>query len=174
MVGSPVLSIFDDYDIYLLAYCYPDLDLCQEIKHAETEASVQVILSGTPYIDDTFPWAEYAELCRKALNCRIATVGIVQSKEKLPSKLIDIDAIKAKNDIVDIIGQHTQLRKSGKNRFTGRCPLHNDKGPSLTVYADSQSWHCFGACNKGGDIFSFIMALNSCDFKQAVALLGAL
>jgi DNA primase len=50
--------------------------------------------------------------------------------------------------------------------------LHDDHAPSLTVYADSQTWHCFGACNRGGDVIDFIMAVNGCDFKEAAALLG--
>ncbi|MGD9116473.1 MAG: DNA primase [Dehalococcoidia bacterium] len=77
-----------------------------------------------------------------------------------------IDDVKQKIDIVDVIGQHVALTKSGKT-FRGLCPFHGEKHPSFYVYPDQQSWHCFG-CNSGGDAFSFIMKKQGIDFGEAL------
>jgi DNA primase len=77
-----------------------------------------------------------------------------------------IDDVKQKIDIIDIIGQHVALTKSGKT-FRGLCPFHGEKNPSFYVYPEQQSWHCFG-CNAGGDAFSFIMKKQGIDFGEAL------
>jgi DNA primase len=82
-----------------------------------------------------------------------------------------IDEVKQKIDIVEIIGQYATLKKAGKN-LTALCPFHSEKHPSFFVYPEQQSWHCFGACNTGGDVFSFIMKKESLDFGEALRLLA--
>lgn len=82
-----------------------------------------------------------------------------------------IDEIKQKTDIVEIIGQHTKLIRSGK-AMKGLCPFHSEKHGSFFVYPDQQSWHCFGACGAGGDVFSFVMKKDGCDFTEAKAMLA--
>jgi DNA primase len=82
-----------------------------------------------------------------------------------------IDEIKQKTDIVEIIGQYTTLKKAGRN-LTALCPFHSEKNPSFFVYPEQQSWHCFGACNTGGDVFSFVMKKESLDFGEALRLLA--
>jgi len=77
-----------------------------------------------------------------------------------------IDDVKQKIDIIDIIGQHITLTKSGRT-FRGLCPFHGEKHPSFYVYPEQQSWHCFG-CNTGGDAFSFIMKKQGIDFGEAL------
>jgi DNA primase len=77
-----------------------------------------------------------------------------------------IDDVKQKIDIIDIIGQHVTLTKSGRT-FRGLCPFHGEKHPSFYVYPEQQSWHCFG-CNTGGDAFSFIMKKQGIDFGEAL------
>jgi DNA primase len=77
-----------------------------------------------------------------------------------------IDDVKQKIDIIDIIGQHITLVKSGRT-FRGLCPFHGEKHPSFYVYPEQQSWHCFG-CNTGGDVFSFIMKKQGIDFSEAL------
>ncbi len=77
-----------------------------------------------------------------------------------------IDDVKQKIDIIDIIGQHITLTKSGRT-FRGLCPFHGEKNPSFYVYPEQQSWHCFG-CNTGGDVFSFIMKKQGIDFSEAL------
>jgi DNA primase len=77
-----------------------------------------------------------------------------------------IDEVKQKIDIIDIIGQHVALAKSGRT-FRGLCPFHGEKHPSFYVYPEQQSWHCFG-CNTGGDAFSFIMKKQGIEFGDAL------
>jgi len=77
-----------------------------------------------------------------------------------------IDDVKQKIEIIDIIGQHITLTKSGRT-FRGLCPFHGEKNPSFYVYPEQQSWHCFG-CNTGGDVFSFIMKKQGIDFGEAL------
>ncbi len=82
-----------------------------------------------------------------------------------------IDEVKQKADIVEVIGQYTTLKKAGRN-LTALCPFHSEKTPSFFVYPEQQSWHCFGACSTGGDVFSFVMKKESMDFGEALHLLA--
>ncbi len=82
-----------------------------------------------------------------------------------------IDEIKQKIDIVEVISQYTTLTKAGRT-FRGLCPFHSEKRPSFFVYPEQQSWHCFGACNTGGDVFSFVMKKENTDFGETLRLLA--
>ncbi len=82
-----------------------------------------------------------------------------------------VDEVKQKIDIVDFIGSYVQLRKAGRN-FKGLCPFHNEKTPSFIVFPDQGTWHCFGACGTGGDIFTFLMRRENIDFGQALEQLA--
>jgi len=82
-----------------------------------------------------------------------------------------IDEIKQKVDIVEVIGQYVQLVKSGRT-LRAPCPFHSEKKPSFFVYPEQQTWHCFGACNTGGDVFSFVMKKEGLDFNGALQLLA--
>ncbi len=82
-----------------------------------------------------------------------------------------IDEVKQRTDIIDIISQYASLTKAGRT-FRALCPFHSEKHPSFFVYPEQQSWHCFGACNTGGDVFSFIMKKQGIDFGEALRLLA--
>ncbi len=82
-----------------------------------------------------------------------------------------VDDVKQKIDIVDVIGQYATLKKAGRN-FKALCPFHNEKTPSFIVFPDQGTWHCFGACNTGGDVFSFLMKRENIDFGEALRRLA--
>jgi DNA primase len=81
-----------------------------------------------------------------------------------------IDEIKSKIDIHDLISEYVELKRSGSN-YKGLCPFHSEKTPSFMVSPSKQIFHCFG-CNKGGDIFSFIMNYDNMTFNEALSHLA--
>src|ERR1700740_3369445 len=76
------------------------------------------------------------------------------------------DRVKQQADIVRLGGEYVQLKKSGQN-FRGLCPFHSEKTPSFNVHPVRQIYHFFG-CGKGGDVFSFVMEMEKCEFPDAV------
>src|SRR5947208_859721 len=76
------------------------------------------------------------------------------------------DRVKQQADVVRIVGEYVQLKKAGQN-FRGLCPFHSEKTPSFNVHPTRQIYHCFG-CGKGGDVFSFVMEMEKCEFPDAV------
>jgi len=80
------------------------------------------------------------------------------------------EEIKARVDIVDLIGQYVDLKRAGQN-YKGLCPFHSEKTPSFMVNPSRQVFHCFG-CNKGGDIFAFIMERENMSFQEALTSLA--
>ena len=83
-----------------------------------------------------------------------------------------IDEIKTRIDIVDLVSETVQLRRSGKN-YTGFCPFHaNTRTPAFAVFPDSGTWRCFGQCNEGGDIFKYVMKKEGWDFGEALRYLA--
>ena len=77
-----------------------------------------------------------------------------------------VERIKERADIVQIIGECVDLKKSG-TRFLGRCPFHGEKTPSFTVHPGQQFFHCFG-CGESGDVFSFVRKYHNWDFPTAL------
>lgn len=82
----------------------------------------------------------------------------------------EVEEIKQRIDLVDLVGQYVQLKKSGAN-YKGVCPFHQEKTPSLMVSPQKQIWKCFG-CGKGGSAFDFIMEAESLEFGDALKLLA--
>ncbi len=81
-----------------------------------------------------------------------------------------IERVQAAADIVEIVGQYTELRKAGA-AFSGRCPFHEERTPSFSVNPTEKLYYCFG-CGVGGDLFGFVQAKESLDFAGAVEYLA--
>jgi DNA primase len=82
----------------------------------------------------------------------------------------DLDEIRARSDIVEVVSQYVALKRTGKN-FKGLCPFHAEKTPSFTVNPSLQRWRCFG-CGLYGDVFDFIMRIENVTFVEAARLLA--
>ena len=82
-----------------------------------------------------------------------------------------IDEIKARLDIVEVVGQYVTLKRSGRN-YKALCPFHNEKTPSFFVFPDTGTWRCFGACGTGGDIFSFVEKKENLPFADVYRMLA--
>ena len=78
-----------------------------------------------------------------------------------------VDDIKARLDILDVVGQRVQLQRSGRS-YKGNCPFHQERTPSFHVFPDRQSWRCFGACATGGDAIGFVMRAENMEFGEAI------
>jgi DNA primase len=81
-----------------------------------------------------------------------------------------IDEIKSRIDIQDLISEYVELKRAGAN-YKGLCPFHSEKTPSFMVNPVRQIYHCFG-CNKGGDIFAFLMEYENMTFAEALEKLA--
>lgn len=82
-----------------------------------------------------------------------------------------IDEIKSRIDVVSLISEYLPLKKAGRN-YKALCPFHAEDTPSFIVFPESGTWHCFGACGTGGDIFTFIMKQENLSFGEALRLLA--
>ena len=82
----------------------------------------------------------------------------------------DIETIKSRANIVDIISEYVALKKTGRN-FSGLCPFHKEKTPSFSVNAEKQIFYCFG-CGAGGDVFEFLTRMNNMSFPEALSFLA--
>ena len=84
--------------------------------------------------------------------------------QRIPQEVIE--TIRGQTNIVEVIGQYVQLKKSGKN-YLGLCPFHEERTPSFSVAEDKQIFHCFG-CGKGVNVFTFLQELEGLSFPEAV------
>jgi len=82
----------------------------------------------------------------------------------------NVELIKSKIDIVDLVGSYLEIKKSGSN-YKGVCPFHNEKSPSFMVNQNLQIYKCFG-CGESGDLISFVEKIEGVDFKGAIKILS--
>jgi len=83
----------------------------------------------------------------------------------------DIDTVRERADIVQVIQQYLQLKRSGRDSFLGLCPFHTEKTSSLSVSQDKQLYYCFG-CGAAGNVYHFLMAVENVSFPEAVERLA--
>src|SRR4051812_7884890 len=79
----------------------------------------------------------------------------------------DIDALRDRADMVEVISGYSQLKKAGGHSFKGLCPFHSEKTPSFTVDTSRNLFYCFG-CGAGGNLYQFIERAESLSFPEAV------
>ena len=82
----------------------------------------------------------------------------------------DIAKVRAATDIVAIIGEHTEIKRSGR-QWMARCPLHGERTPSLSVSPEKGVYYCFG-CQRSGDAITFVQEIEGLDFAGAVEMLA--
>ncbi len=82
----------------------------------------------------------------------------------------EVNELKSRISIQDIISNYVNLKKTGKS-YVGLCPFHKEKTPSFTVDSIKQLYHCFG-CGEGGDVISFIMKIENMEFVETVEFLA--
>jgi DNA primase len=79
-----------------------------------------------------------------------------------------VSQIKSRLDLAAVIGEYVPLKRKG-GRYWGLCPFHQEKTPSFSVTPDRGIFHCFG-CQKGGDLFTFIMEIEKVPFPEALKI----
>jgi DNA primase len=84
----------------------------------------------------------------------------------------DIEEVKARTNIADIVGDYVNLKSAGVGALKGLCPFHDEKSPSFQVRPGVGRYHCFG-CGEGGDVYEFLQKLDHVSFTEAVERLAA-
>lgn len=86
-------------------------------------------------------------------------------------KQTDIEQLKDRVDIVELIGSYISLKPAGPGSFKGLCPFHGEKSPSFHVRSNPAFYHCFG-CGVGGDAFKFVQEMDKIGFSEAIEKLA--
>ena len=83
----------------------------------------------------------------------------------------DVDEVKARTNIGDIIGERVALKSAGVGSLKGLCPFHDERSPSFHVRPQHGFYHCFG-CGESGDVYSFLRTMDHVSFSEAVERLA--
>jgi len=83
----------------------------------------------------------------------------------------DIEAVKERTDLVQLVSQYLSLKRTGHDSMSGLCPFHQEKSPSFSVSPAKGVFYCFG-CGKGGDAITFLRELESLSYVEAVERLA--
>jgi len=83
----------------------------------------------------------------------------------------DKERVRLASDIVQVASRYVSLKQVG-NRYKACCPFHQEKSPSFSIDSARQTWHCFGACQEGGDVFSFVQKAENLSFPEALQRLA--
>ncbi|KTS14030.1 DNA primase [Microbacterium testaceum] len=84
----------------------------------------------------------------------------------------DIDEVKARVNIADVVGERVALKSAGVGSMKGLCPFHDERSPSFHVRPQVGYYHCFG-CGESGDVYSFLRAMDHVSFTEAVERMAA-
>ena len=93
---------------------------------------------------------------------------------KVPGRIRDedIEAVRSRSPIAEVVGEYLQLRSAGGGSLKGLCPFHEEKTPSFNVTPARGLWYCF-SCAEGGDVIAFVRKIDSLGFTEAVERLAA-
>ncbi|MGR0221593.1 DNA primase [Agromyces sp. ZXT2-6] len=83
----------------------------------------------------------------------------------------DVEEVKARTNIADIIGEHVALKSAGVGSMKGLCPFHDERSPSFHVTPQRGFYHCFG-CGESGDVYTFLQRMDHVSFTEAVERLA--
>src|SRR2546426_837646 len=83
----------------------------------------------------------------------------------------DVEAVRERTDIVEVVSGYLQLKKGGRDNLVGLCPFHSEKTPSFSVSPSKQLYHCHG-CGEGGTVFTFLQKLENLTFPEVVERLA--
>ncbi len=86
-------------------------------------------------------------------------------------KRSDIDEVRQRVNISDVVGQYVTLKSAGVGSMKGLCPFHDERSPSFHVRPQAGFYHCFG-CGEGGDVFTFLQKMDHLSFQEAVERLA--
>lgn len=155
--------MFDEEDINYLASHLPHEQLLREIRNADVREGVARMWAEN---HDVYYWQKFGKACKAALDVQKSW----EPTRAVKPGLISVKATKENNDIVDVVDRYTELKKVGKE-YSGRCPFHDDKHPSLRVSQDKQVFYCF-SCGRKGDVIDFLGEIEGLNVKEACLLLA--
>jgi len=86
-------------------------------------------------------------------------------------KRSDIDEVRQRVNIADIVGEYVTLKSAGVGSMKGLCPFHEERSPSFHVRPQAGFYHCFG-CGEGGDVYTFLQKMEHLSFQESVERLA--